>query len=172
MTNVLSKLRMKSFHDPTAILTALTVSIVVVVVVGAGLSLQSHSLLRRDRELLVPSYQVLNASEEVLLRMEDAETGQRGFIITGSAEFLSPYEAALNVTVPEQMRLLGMLIDDRPSQRKRVTELRELTSEKFQELSTTIVIRKERGFEAAQTIISQQAGKKAMDSIRSVTRDI
>ena len=135
---------MKSFHDPTAKLTALPVSIVVVV--GAGLSLRSHSLLRRDRELVVHSYQVLNASDEVLLRMEDAETGQRGFIITGNAEFLSPYEAALNVTVSEQMGRLGILIDDRPSQRKRVTELRELTSGKFQELSTTTTVREERGF--------------------------
>ena len=170
MASLLSKLRMRSFHDPTAILTALPVSIVVVV--GAGLSLRSHSLLRKDRELVVHSYQVLNASDEVLLHMEDAETGQRGFIITGNVAFLSPYEAALNVTVPEQMGRLGRLIDDRTSQRKRVTELRALTTEKFQELSTTIAIRKERGFEAAQTVVSQQAGKKAMDSIRIVTRDI
>lgn len=98
--------------------------------------------------------------------MEDAETGQRGFIITGNEEFLSPYQAALNITVPEQMELLGSLLDDRPSQRKRVTELRELTSEKFQELSTTMAIRREQGFEAAQTVISQQAGKKGMDAIR------
>lgn len=52
------------------------------------LSLRSHSLLSRDRDLVVHSYQVMSATDQLLLRMEDAETAQRGFVITGDPAFL------------------------------------------------------------------------------------
>jgi CHASE3 domain sensor protein len=50
---------------------------------GGYLSYRYNILLRENRDLVVHTYQVINAINGLLIRLEDAETGQRGYIITG-----------------------------------------------------------------------------------------
>jgi methyl-accepting chemotaxis protein len=52
---------------------------------GGYLSYRYNILLRENRDLVVHTYQVINAIDGLLIRLEDAETGQRGYIITGDA---------------------------------------------------------------------------------------
>jgi len=59
---------------------------------GGYLSYRYNILLRENRDLVVHTYQVINAIDGLLIRLEDAETGQRGYIITGDASYLAPYE--------------------------------------------------------------------------------
>lgn len=72
--------RKRLSQDGTGWLTALPLS--VVVVIGALLSIRSHYLLRHDRELVDHSFEVIRAADQVLIGSLDAETGQRGFVIT------------------------------------------------------------------------------------------
>ena len=70
--------------------TTLTSSIplILVVVMGAFLSLRSHAILRQDRDMVVHTYQVIGAVRQALLLVEEGESGQNGFVITGDPGFL------------------------------------------------------------------------------------
>src|SRR5690606_34760719 len=59
------------------------------------------------------SQQVRRAARALLLALVDAETGQRGFLLTGRAEFLDPYSRA-DRSVPEHIEELERLTDGDP----------------------------------------------------------
>lgn len=167
---VVKRLSLKKFYDPVALLSALPVT--VVVVVGAFLSYRSHAILRQNRDLVVHTYEVMSATQRVLLAAEDAETGQRGFIITGDPAFLEPYRQATQVTVPQELKNLEHLIQDSPRQQRRVLRLEQLLAEKFHELARTVQARQQYGYEATRSLIANQSGKRIMDEIRHVIADI
>ncbi len=168
MALLLSKLH--SLHDPTAILVAVPVSIVIMV--GASLSLRAHSLLRRDRELVVHSYQVITTSDRLLLSLADAETGQRGYLITADLAFLAPYTAATGGAVSQELQDLQSLLADNPDQKERLLELRQHSNEKLSELAASLALFQKGGFSAAKPLIVSHAGKNEMDTIRRITHDI
>src|SRR5438874_9845905 len=70
----------------------------VVLVSSAAISSRNLSRLHANEEAIAHTHQVLAELEAVLSTMKDAETGQRGFLLTGDAAYLKPYEdAALEV---------------------------------------------------------------------------
>jgi CHASE3 domain sensor protein len=142
-----------------------------VVVVGALLSIRSHFLLRQDRELVVHSFEVIRAADDVLIGSLDAETGQRGFVITGNPAFLVPYAHATE-TIPAALKQLMSLVGDNAQQLALIYALKETTDSKLEELKSTVATRERQGFAAAQTLVAERQGKEAMDRIRAVTRQI
>ena len=57
-------------------------------------------MLRQNRDEVVSTHEVMRATRDLLLAAEDAETGQRGFVITGNEVFLDPYRKAVQTTLP------------------------------------------------------------------------
>ncbi len=167
---MVNRLQLEKFYDPVALLAALPVT--VVVVVGFFLSYRSHAILRQNRDLVVHTYEVIGATQHVLLAAEDAETGQRGFVITGDPAFLEPYLQAIRVTVPQQLNTLQKLIQDNPHQQHRVIHLKQLFTEKFQELNNTVQARQQNGFGAARSLVANQSGKRIMDEVRRTITEI
>jgi CHASE3 domain sensor protein len=157
-------LTLRKFHDPVAIISAIPLT--VVVLVGSMLSYRSYALLQQNINLVVHTYQVMDATRDLLLAAEDAETGQRGFVITGDDSFLSPYIQASERTIPERLSAMETMLRDDPSQLGRVRILRQLLGEKFEELRQTIQERRLHGFEASRIMVENQSGKKIMDEIR------
>jgi methyl-accepting chemotaxis protein len=142
-----------------------------VVVMGALLSIRSHILLRHDRELVVHSFEVIRAADEVLIGSLDAETGQRGFVITGNPAFLVPYTQATEA-IPAALKQLMSLVGDNAKQLPLIYALKEETDSKLEELKSTVATREHQGFSAAQSLVTERRGKEAMDRIRAVTRQI
>ena len=142
-----------------------------VVVMGALLSIRSHILLRHDRELVVHSFEVIRAADEVLIGSLDAETGQRGFVITGNPAFLVPYTQATEA-IPAALKQLMSLVGDNAQQLALIYALKDATDSKLEELKLTVATRYAQGFAAAQTLVAERQGKEAMDRIRAVTRQI
>jgi CHASE3 domain sensor protein len=165
-----NSLTLSKFHDPVAIISAIPIT--VVVLIGSMLSFRSHALLQQNTTLVVHTYQVMDATRDLLLAAEDAETGQRGFVITGDDSFLSPYLQASERTIPERLRAMEMMLRDDSSQLGRVSILRQLLEEKFDELSLTIRERRLHGFEASRFMVENQSGKKIMDEIRNSIGEI
>lgn len=143
-----------------------------VVVVGALLSLRSHLSLRHDRELVVHSFEVIRAADQVLIGSLDAETGQRGFIITGNRELLAPYAQATTEAIPTALEQLMNLVGDNAQQLALIRVLKGTTDVKLDELKSTITTRERQGFAAAQSLVVERRGKEAMDRIREVTAQI
>ena len=151
---------------------AAAIPLSIVVVVGALLSLRSHYLLRHDRELVVHSFEVMRAADQVLIGALDAETGQRGFVITGGDDFLKPYQQATRSTIPTALAQLSKLAGDNAQQLSLIRGLQELTDAKLRELNTTVLVRQAQNFAASQALVVEGSGKQRMDGIRSVTQKI
>jgi methyl-accepting chemotaxis protein len=165
-----NSLTLRKFHDPVAIISAIPLT--VVVIAGSALSYRSHALLEQNTSLVVHTYQVMDATRDLLLAADDAETGQRGFVITGDDSFLSPYLQASERTIPERLRAMETMLGDDPPQLQRVSILRQLLKDKFEELSLTIQERRLHGFEASRVMVENQSGKKIMDEIRKSVSEI
>jgi len=97
--------------------------------------------------------------------LKDAETGGRGYVITGKDEFLEPYTAAI-VAIGSALTELRSMTTDSPAQQQRVAALEPLIAHRLALLDRSIDVRRDLGFEAAQGLIVSGEGKRAMDEIR------
>lgn len=104
--------------------------------------------------------------EEILASAEDAETGQRGYLLTGDEAYLKPYQLAL-AQIPQKQETLAALAASGDLPRPAVDDLIRLTQEKLAELGRTIALRRSSGLEAAQAVVRSGLGQGTMDKIRA-----
>lgn len=112
------------------------------------------------------SREVLDATTELLSALQDAETGQRGFVITGREEYLGPYNNAL-AAIPRILTRIEAVTPRREDQGQRLADLRPSIDAKFQELAATVELRRTQGFAAAAGVVNQDRGRQLMDEIRA-----
>ena len=122
--------------------------------------------LNRDSEQIAHTHEVLLGLNNILSTMKDAETGQRGFVITGQESYLDPYNEALN-GIEEQVLRIEQLTRDNPDQQRRIAPLKSHIAAKLQELSTVIEMRRSEGVQAAMARVATNRGKEDMDAIRA-----
>jgi CheY-like chemotaxis protein/signal transduction histidine kinase len=113
------------------------------------------------------TYQVLSKLEDLHSQLINAETGQRGYVITGEQRYLEPYDAATKI-LEQKVRELQRLTSDNSKQQQRLDVLQPLITKKLTELQETIDLRRNKGFEAAQKVIGTDRGKELMAEIRKV----
>ncbi|MHC5596307.1 MAG: response regulator [Nostoc sp.] len=113
------------------------------------------------------TYQVLSQLEELNLQLTNAETGQRGYIITGKQGYLEPYNNAIQV-LNQKIKELQRLTVDNPKQQQQLDVLQPLITQKLAELQETIDLRQNQGFEASQKVVLTDQGKQLMGEIRKV----
>lgn len=135
------------------------------------LSVTNAFTMMERRGWVEHTYKVMAALQRYHATIQAAETGQRGFLITGLPEYLAPYQQAV-AGLTTEIDQIGELVATVPIQRQRVSELRGLTADKLAELADTIRIRRERGFEAARKAVVTQRGKQLMDTLRTVVEDM
>ncbi|HEX2055959.1 MAG TPA: CHASE3 domain-containing protein [Nitrospiraceae bacterium] len=117
------------------------------------------------------THKVLAGLQRFLATVHAAETGQRGFLLTGMPEYLEPYNTA-TTELHREVDQLAELTSKFPSQQQRVSQIRALATEKMAELAETIRLRKERGFEAARRAVVTQRGKQLMDGLRTTVGEM
>src|ERR1700730_6446373 len=113
------------------------------------------------------SFDVRGLLFDTAARLVDAETGQRGFLLTGDDAYLEPYSAAIK-SVDRLLTELKSSTADNPVQQKRLLELEQLIDKKLAELQRTIDLRKQDGLAAANAVVLKGEGKRWMDQIRSL----
>ncbi|MEW5860087.1 MAG: response regulator, partial [Cyanobacteriota bacterium] len=113
----------------------------------------------------------LNKLEQLLSQIKDAETGQRGYLLTGQESYLEPYQAAIG-NLNQQIQQLRELTADNPNQQRQLAAIEPLIAAKLDFIKQTIDLRKNRGLEAAAQAIGTDRGKNLMDEIRSGIREI
>ncbi len=99
-------------------------------------------------------------------RMSEAESGQRGFIVTGQVGFLAPYSAATN-EVRTRLANLRRLLADNPGQLGRLIKIDSLSRAKLAELDSTIKLERAGKHDLAVSIVRTKYGDGLMTSIRS-----
>lgn len=99
-------------------------------------------------------------------RMSEAESGQRGYILTGQPGFLAPYAAATN-EVRTRLSNLRRLLADNPAQLKRVATVEALSHAKLAEFDSTIKLERAGKHDLAMSIVRTSHSDSVMTSIRS-----
>ena len=117
------------------------------------------------------THEVLDGTDAILSALKDAETGQRGYLITGVASYLEPYTTGRDA-VDRSLATVRDLTSDNAEQQARLTDLEPLIAAKFDEMQQTIDVRDDEGFEAAQEIVLSDQGKVVMDQIRALLDEI
>ena len=140
------------------------------VIVGA-VSYRSVVRQTETASAVTHSYAVENVLTELLASLQDAETGQRGYLITGLDSYLEPYNNALPEIEQHRTDLAG-LVADNPDQLAHLDALGPLITQKLTELQQTIDLRRTKDFASAQTVVLTGAGKNSMDSIRGVLQEM
>src|SRR5882762_3238011 len=113
------------------------------------------------------SYEAQLALDEVAARLVDAETGQRGYLLTGDETYLRPYREATKDIDQVTGRLKGLMAGN-PNQGRHLRALGSLIAEKLAELQTSIDIRRKDGIAAANQVVLAGHGNERMDQIRGV----
>ena len=140
-------------------------------VVIALVSYRNAKLLIENDAWVAHSHQVRTELADLLSEMKDAETGQRGFIITGQDSYLEPYQSALTA-IPRTFDDVRKLTADNPEQQRRLAALSPLIDAKLAELKQTIDLRRTQGFDAAAKVVVTNLGKTTMDQARTIVSAI
>ncbi|PYR91500.1 MAG: hypothetical protein DMF84_16400 [Acidobacteria bacterium] len=123
-----------------------------------------NALLSEERNISA-SYIRLNALQRTLTAITDAETGQRGFLLTGDEEYLAPYDEARKA-IETDLRALRQMWPDAAG--GDFDALDRLVQSKLGELQRTIALRREGRLTAAEAIVRRGQGKAQMETIRAV----
>ncbi|MFN4283891.1 MAG: CHASE3 domain-containing protein [Alphaproteobacteria bacterium] len=102
--------------------------------------------------------------ERVLSLLKDAETGQRGYLLSGDESYLDPYRLAVKET-PSAIRELKAMLERDPLQRDRATALEDMVADQLAALAQGVVDRREAGPVTLDSAVLAQ-GKTQMDRIR------
>ena len=94
------------------------------------------------------SNQVRIELANLLSELKDAETGQRGYLLTGDESYLEPYEAASREIKGTFTEVVNRTADN-PSQQRLLASLSPLIDRKLAELKETIELRRTQDLEAA-----------------------
>jgi len=136
-----------------------------------GLSYRQWEQFRRANAAAARARAVSDSSDRVLSYVLDAETGQRGYLLTGDNRYLAPYNRAVG-SLPAEMAALKTLMDQHPGGAQTFSRLNALVSDKLAELSETIEIRRTKGSAPALAVVLSDRGKQRMDAIRALTRQM
>jgi methyl-accepting chemotaxis protein len=143
----------------------------VVLVVIAVVGHQSTVRLLENDRWVEHTHEVRRELANLLSTLKDAESGQRGFVITGDEAFLEPYVAAQGSSKGTFERVRSLTADN-PDQQRRIQTLGPLIDAKMDELAETINMRRTVGFEATQKVVASGRGKKYMDQMRQLLADM
>jgi signal transduction histidine kinase len=125
-----------------------------------------------SNERVSRSRQMIMATNAVVASLVDAETGERGYLITQAQEYLQPYRETKGRINAQLEELAKVVSDDDPVESGRVAELRRLAGLKIAELEDTVRVRDEQGFEAAQRKVLEHKGQTLMNQARGVADDV
>lgn len=147
-------------------LTAATFVFLVIVGLLALVTLSRQiDSLREARADSNRARDMLGEVQQVLATLQDAETGQRGFILTGDEVFLEPYEHARS-TLEQRLSRLGSLVHE-ASGKAVFARLRGSAAEQMRYFSRTIELQRTGSHAAAVALIQSREGKQRMDRLRA-----
>jgi PAS domain S-box-containing protein len=154
---------MKRSHQTLTLIGAGTLCLSLV---GLGIAAYWNFLRYSDRERWVEhTYKVIEISDNLLSNLKDAETGQRGYLLTLNSDYLEPFYQS-QASIRTDLQQLKQLTQDNLAQQLSIKRLEILVQQKLQELQQTTALAKRQQSQAALKIVLQNQGKTWMDRIR------
>jgi two-component sensor histidine kinase/CHASE3 domain sensor protein len=148
---------------------AIVISLILVLLAAGSALIISRGI---DSQLadISKSYDIRQQARELMAALVDAETGQRGYLLTMDQQYLAPYrtaDAALDATY----RGLGELVADDALRAAEVAALQELIAEKRAEMQRTITLAEDGKIGEALTEFRSNEGRAIMDQLRARIRN-
>ncbi len=165
-----SRSRPSTLGIPGGYILAAVVTIAMMLVNATLLFLGTRKVFDASHDV-AHAHEVLASSEHLLSTLADAETGQRGYIITGVPSYLEPFQTA-KARVQGSVGRLRTLTSDNIEQKPAIQDIERLVADKLDELAETIALRRDKGLEAARRVMLTDRGKRIMDTIRSRLKEI
>lgn len=137
----------------------------------SGLTYSNIFRLSANDKMVIHTEEVMHNLDNLFSDLKDAETGQRGYIITGVNSYLNPYNTALN-NISLHVAALRQLTADNPGQQTQLDKLEPLITTKLAVLKETIDLRTNIGFDAAKAVVMTDTGKQTMDAIRVIVEEM
>ena len=125
----------------------------------------SYDRVRSLADSVLDAQRRTSAIERIALNLVNAETGLRGYVITGDEAYLAPMQAAKQ-ELDGEIRALADRVKDNTVQASLVDSLARLTKQEMAELDATLALRRDQGLAAAQAAMSTHFGKLTMDTLR------
>jgi signal transduction histidine kinase len=115
--------------------------------------------------------EVQKSLQTVLSLLQEAETGQRGYLLTGEADFLEPYERA-TARLDGSLIELERMVADNPQQRQRVARLRQAAERRLARLASGITLLQQGNRSRASDPARLREGKAMMDEVRGIVASL
>jgi PAS domain S-box-containing protein len=148
--------------------TAFTIVLVIGFLLTNGwFAFRNVRQLYADTKWVAHTHEVLETLHSISWLLAGAESGQRGYILTGEPSFLEPYQTAVS-SLNEQIKTLNYLTADNPQQQERISALRAAINNRFKILHENLSLRTERNLNAARKSALMNRGKAEMDRVRGL----
>ena len=115
--------------------------------------------------------EVISANQQLLSHVTDAQSAERGYIITGDEGYLEQYQSA-SLHIPQSAETVRQLVADNPGQQKRVKSLQSLIEERLVVLNDALRQRRELGFDAARAVVLAGQSRAEMKQIQDASQEI
>jgi signal transduction histidine kinase/CHASE3 domain sensor protein len=131
----------------------------------AGYLYLNAARMTENRNQSIHTANVMSTARALLAALDEAESGQRGYLLTGDQSYLAPYIQSLAAT-PGLLTQLRELTADDPLQGRRVAELQNAIAQNLNEMKEAITIFEASGAEAGRDFVKANAGRDIMSDIR------
>ena len=147
--------------------------LVALLVVNATIGYRRTNELYDQSQQVIHTLNVENALAQLMQHVTDAETGQRGYLLTGQPRYLAPYKIALANYEP-WVDEISKLVSDNPRQLARAAELKKLARAKMAELAENLAThdRPEQGPQVALEMVKTDEGQQTMEKFRALVAEI
>lgn len=164
-------MNLRPFHWITVALVVATV----VVAMICGLAIQKGNQAEQTSDDIFRNYHLRVRLKDILSSVKDAESGERGFLITRNEDYLKPYDAGVKQAL-DDLDALREFVDRRELPPESLARLSELVKDRHFDLEETISLRRDmqgdEGFGLARDVIETNRGREIMDELREVVAEL
>ena len=119
-----------------------------------------------DAHLVIHAHEFVEALDGLLLTVRQAETGHTYYLMTGDDRYLKSYAAGIAAT-KEKIAEIKQLAENSLEERNRIPRLQALLNSELNQLSASVSLRKQKEFDAAQSIVLASQETKSMDALEA-----
>jgi signal transduction histidine kinase/CHASE3 domain sensor protein len=149
------------------LVSAILLAAVLIVAGNAWLAFRAEQVLADSEFWVAHTWEVIARLDNALGLVKDAETGARGFLITGDAHYLATREAAKK-QLPGELAHLQVLVQDNPTQERKMTIMAGVAMQRMALIDYTVGVRSSQGADAAFAVVREGSGIAEMDRLREM----
>ena len=153
---------------PEALMLGVSLLIVCAVAILSDRSADAARVAGEQRNV---AETIIKVDATLLSSLNEAEAGQRGFLLTGRESYLAPYNDA-DAAIPQMLERLRTATASQPEMARPLQKLEPLVADKLAALKTTVALRRANRLDEALAAVDTGRGKADMDAIRAIGGEI